>query len=296
MGLFNDRVPAWSPFPDGRSHRQFVYAVMTELHRRRVPARLAPDRETVVLRRPSGVLGLTTLAQKCAPAPLADWQPLISQHVTVLLSSLSGSEVPEDPHEALALLRIRLYPAEDLEGASVIGREVAAGLVAVLALDLPTTVRTVGVAEALDWAIPEDELFALAVTRVAAEPIGAPVPVRTPNHVPVHMLHAESFFTASRLLLLDRLLDDPTSHGALVTVPTRHHLIWHELVDIRALEALNVLLELAPQMHHAGPGPLSPTVYWWRDGQLTQLPATSTDDGVVLHPPDDFVDLLKRLP
>jgi len=85
--------------------------------------------------------------------------------------------------------------------------------------------------------------------------------------------------------------------GALVAVPTRHCLIAHPMVAREtALAATQALLMNAARLYDAGPGAISPHLYWWRDGEMALLPGSVERDRVELRPPPEFVAALERLP
>ena len=82
----------------------------------------------------------------------------------------------------------------------------------------------------------------------------------------------ESFFTATHALWAEELVGPPSPHGALVTVPNRHTLLVHPILDLRVMSATNHMLELTRRMYAEGPGSISDGLFWLRDGTLTRLP------------------------
>src|SRR5436189_868173 len=76
----------------------------------------------------------------------------------------SELEVVEMPHhDPWSVLKVRLYPQSKLQGhvdqAPVVARQLAPGLLAVVARDLPETVEAVQREQATSWGIHDDELF-----------------------------------------------------------------------------------------------------------------------------------------
>jgi hypothetical protein len=84
--------------------------------------------------------------------------------------------------------------------------------------------------------------------------------------------------------------------GALVAVPNRHTMLYAPIADLTVVDTLQAMAILSQRRHAEGPGSLSPTLYWWRDGHLLALPVEVDDDGVRFFPPNEFVEgCLERL-
>lgn len=165
---------------------------------------------------------------------------------------------------------------------------------AVLVLDLPTSVATIPRDETDDWP-PVDELFRIALDNIRAEP----APERQTVEVRGAQIVAElgdSFFVASRLLLLREVLDLAGADGALVAVPTRHALLAHVIRDPTVAQALPPLALLARDTALAGPGAITSSVFWWHAAALTEIPVSIGEDNhVAVAPPDEFITLLNEI-
>ena len=110
-------------------------------------------------------------------------------------------------------------------------------------------------------------------------------------------LVGDSFFTSSHALALGEVLVPPSEHGALVTIPHRHAVLFHPIVDMKAILAINSMIPVTFGMYQEGPGSVSPNLYWWRDGALTHLPTKVTSQSITFSPPDAFVnEVLNKLP
>ena len=135
----------------------------------------------------------------------------------------------------------------------------------------------------------ESELLALGLENLAAEPAPDREDVEVERGVVLRLLSGPSFFVASHLLRLDRLLPQKLDYGALVCTPTRHLLMIHTIRDSRVLMAINAIIPQSYLHHQRGPGSLTPNVYWWHHGQLTLLPTTVDPYAVKFTPPPEFV-------
>jgi hypothetical protein len=178
-------------------------------------------------------------------------------------------------------------------------RELAPGLVEVLALDLPDSV-----------AVFRDEhvescggllaLRAVGMVNLAAEPVEHHKVVHTPEGAELHAFTGNSMFVASKVLLLEQLLGEvvgltETPDGVLVALPNRHELVLHVPRDASAVHALHTLAAYTAETFAETPGPLSPFVYWWRKGTFIQVTDTDSAGGIRVDVPAELGEVLARL-
>jgi hypothetical protein len=176
--------------------------------------------------------------------------------------------------------------------APVVRRPLAAGIQALLTIDLPTAVQSVSRDQVEKWGRPVDELFELGMANVRAQDVPIDDVV---DGTRIRMLVGDSFFTTTWALMLERYLEPVSEHGALVTLPHRHLMLFLPILDVSVVQAIGPLLTIAQRQYQAGPGSISPSLYWWRNGTLTLLPASATKKGVNFTPPDEFVQVLNAL-
>ncbi|WUD74867.1 hypothetical protein OG937_25815 [Streptomyces sp. NBC_00510] len=228
------------------------------------------------------------------------WPLLAREHIGAVLRTLDGPS----PLETLPAeeIRERLYPrlvtpdAVDPETFRY-ARVAAPGLLEVLALDLPESVMTLA-DHALVPLGDARELRGRALLNLRDLPVERHEVVRHAD-VRFDVLVGDSFFTAARVLVLDELVErvtgEPlTADGALVAMPFRHQLAFHAIRDSGVIPALNGMAGFAAAGHEDAVGPISPYVYWWRDGVLTQL-SRKDGDGLLITVGEEFQDVLERL-
>ncbi|MFI7102514.1 hypothetical protein ACIBK8_24520 [Streptomyces sp. NPDC050161] len=248
--------------------------------------------------------GLGNLAAVCHHDRRGErcWPVLIRDHVGKVLRTMDGPQ----PLEILSEDEIRacLYPrvvAEDTLPASDAfryGREPATGLREVLALDLPDAVQMLSEDSLLDVG-DIAELRIRAMNNLRALPVEGHETVRRGDGAAFEVLLGDSFFTASRVLVLDELVErimgtGLTGNGALVAMPFRHQLAFHPIHDAQVIPALQAMAQFAAAGHEDAAGAISPNVFWWRHGRLT--PLSEPDGGglrVVVN--GDFQNMLERL-
>ncbi|MBL4685165.1 MAG: hypothetical protein JKY37_11290 [Nannocystaceae bacterium] len=297
------KVPEWAPFLEAADYRAFIAAVGVDLHRRGDKVEINHGVARLVLEDGSEHrFGLQNLAQICSQAEAGDWPEVIKGHFDGVIRSSASADLEslaEDWDRARAMIKVRLYPhdavADTLPGLAY--REAAEGLLAVLTYDLPDAVATVPRTDVRKWPLSFDEAFELGLDNVMAQDPVHDQEVELESGGCFTAMIGDSFFVTSRMLTLDRTLDGG-EFGALVAVPNRHTMLVSPIVDLTAMEVLNAMLVVAHHRHEEGPGPLSPHLFWCRDGVSPMtLRATVDGDDLSFTAPEEFVDTcLQHLP
>ncbi len=140
-----------------------------------------------------------------------------------------------------------------------------------------------------------------ALRNLRGLPVEGHETVRDADGMCFEVVLGDSFYTASRVLDLDGVARRVTGlplgeHGALVALPFRHQLAFHPIRDTTIIPALGAMASFAATGYEDTPGAISPYVFWWRDGTLTQLSEHDEERGdlrIVVG--DDFQELLERL-
>jgi hypothetical protein len=206
-----------------------------------------------------------------------------------------AASLPDDLDALRDAIRVRLYPTAALEEAEVAPptRTLAQGLSEVVVVDTPDSVMVVDTDHLEQLGHSDAELFALGRDNVRRfESVGLQ---HADEPVELVVAEGESYFTASWAALLDELVEVPP-HGALVVIPSQHALMAHPMRGADAVQAVQVLLGVAHRQFSEAPGPLTPDLYWFHDGELDLLPTVEQDDGQLgFHPTDAFLDVLNQL-
>ena len=77
-------------------------------------------------------------------------------------------------------------------------------------------------------------------------------------------------------------------------MPYRHQLDYHVPRDATAIPSLNLLAAFAAAGSRDSPGPLSPSVYWWRPHALERV-STVDDDGIKIEVRPELTDVLNQI-
>ncbi|MFJ9845450.1 hypothetical protein ACIRYZ_34420 [Kitasatospora sp. NPDC101155] len=253
------------------------------------------------VQRAEGASNLYNLAEFCRRAEPGEWPQLVERHFRALAGA--GESTPQGQDDVLRCAYLRLIaddaiPAEMAPSFSYL-RPVATGLMEALCLDLPDTVRTLDdrfVAE-----VGLERLRAAGRANLIADPVEFDVLEGPTEGSTLYAVTGDSMFTASKALVLDELARAVTGHelpqdGALFTAPSRNYLFFHPLAEPQVAGAVNDLASIALRVHSESPGPLSPRLYWWHQGAVTNL--TRIDEAqrsFSIAPPAELMAILRRL-
>lgn len=209
-----------------------------------------------------------------------EWPDVVRGHFGPLLRG--GLTDPDDlsDDDYLAALRMRLVEAESVASLDGFDHALpwAETVVRLPVVDLPETVATPPASELRrhgELGPLLDRAFRNTAALVDTEELLAER-VEHEGHAFTCVL-GDSFFTASLALVLPDLVhrfepDADLSGGVIFSVPFRHQLNFKV---VRTGADVTDALLLLPRFSVAGfedsPGPLSPHVYLWRDGEVSQL-------------------------
>ncbi len=246
--------------------------------------------------------GLYNVCANCHNAERGerDWPGVVSDHVDSILAAMAEPDPLQElsTEEILARTFLRVSGTStlpDTDGFDY-GRQMAEDLVEVLVLDCPTTVRLFHRDDLARFDL--QALRTAGLTNLLADPI-EDYQVLDGDGATMHIVLG-SVYTASKLLVLPDLMrrtagvEEP-AHGVLVCVPNRHQVAFHPIVDAAVLPSLQALAQFAAMGFSEGVGPVSPYVYWWQQGRLTQLSRADADGGLVIEVDQEFGQVLAEL-
>lgn len=236
--------------------------------------------------------GLSNVAQAWRQSRPSERRDLLLERLAVIDAQQESPQIA--PADMPALARPQLWAladAAELEG-DLVMLEVADDLVAVLSVDLPTTVHAVHPRDIAGTGLTEDELWQRAVQQLDdGESIERNF---LDDDQLVEVLVSDSHFLATQVLALEELMGALPEHGALVALPHRHVLALHPIRDTTVLDAVGVMAPFAVEQFEAGPGSLSAHLYWWHRDGLERIVVDDVKGAV--SPPDSFVAMLEKLP
>ncbi|GEM_PF-731927 len=250
--------------------------------------------------------GLMNLAQLCLSHPREEWPRLIDGHFKALEVSETqkvtrGNEarVYEKVAERL-MVRIdcvsKMYP-----GLKIPGRTALDDLFEYIVIDYPENIESLAENLLQIWNKSLDEVFLKALANTARD---APFPF-TKEEVegaPVYFVCNDSFYTATHWRFLDRYPESAGKFGRIFALPNRHTLMYIPVENRDAIAAFHRMIQFIQTRYLNGPGSITPTVYWEKDGTVLAIPSTARIDekqniiGLSVFPPDEFWKWVRALP
>jgi hypothetical protein len=295
--------PDWARPMSRSDATSFLAAVGEDLERRGMPFAIGEGVARIERGSVESDYGLTNLAQRCNHVGRDAWAATIAYHFDTLFAAQAGYAAPEEPpgmdlSDVRTILKVRLFPDASnggMDPTPPVSWDFAPGVVAAFVYDLPTTVATVNVEHINAWGKSHDELMRIAVENVRGDLVESQTLMENGPSAPI-ALSGDHHFAASHVFLLRERLPPEAMDGAVLAVPYRHALLYAPIVDLGLVHSINRLIPLAVGLFQQGPGSISPALYWWRDGSVTELPSQFDRTRVQFAPPDGFVQVLNRLP
>ena len=247
--------------------------------------------------------GLTNLAAECHLAgPESAWPAVVTAHVRGILAAAADpylvDRLPAEEILSRVFLRLvnRAMVGEDADAYLRYARPHGGDLLELLVLRSPGNVRHIRDCDV--ERVGAERMWAAGLENLVRDPLGRHS-MRVVDGARIHFVDGDSVHTASKLLVLKDVLRralGPREYpdGLLVAAPNRYELVFSP-VDEHVSSTLAVLARYAYRSCLEGSGPVSPNVYWWRDGGLTRVSSAERDGTVAIDASGDFADLLLRL-
>jgi len=294
--------PDWAaPLETPERFRAFLDGVAAYFAKRNLSAHIHPS--GVVHPDPNNVetaWGLSNLLQICATRNPAEFSGVIASHFDLLERAAAqhqqlASKIA-DWEYARPRLRIRLWDEEVRQAlANSITRETIPGLLSALAIDLPESIDTVSHDLLKSWDKTAVEVFDIARENtwdavqpepklLAPEQLGA-----------IQIVEADSYYTASIALQIDRLPQLLGPHGVFLSVPTRAGMLalpFHQMAD---LQLLAHMVRFTRHCFEQGPGSISHRLWWYRLGTWHEIPYESDPERISVMPPLAFEQYLSTI-
>lgn len=244
-------------------------------------------------------LGLDNLVRKVRSADGAEWDRIVRAHLAALLRP--GDDPTGD--DLATRIVARLLDVSVGSGDPRLTFDYALpwqpGVAEILAVDHPDHVSMLGDGSVRDLA-PLGPWYDRARRNLWRELTEtAEIRVETVEHDGHRFLCAlsDSVYTASSALLLPELLPQwvpgiDMSGGVLFAVPFRNQLAFAACSSAEAaLGGLMLLPVFAANGYSDGVGPVSPNVYYWRDGTVTQISSVA-HDALNVTPPPELLEII----
>jgi hypothetical protein len=295
-------APEWTSFPNFADYEAFITLVKKYFGQKRLTFTVEED--MIVVEDPNWPyqqVGLSNLAQMCKQSRRSQWRLIIREHFEGMLRSAAFEQTfyqkAHDYAYAAHYIGVRVYPKayiSHIGEEATIKRELADDLVALLVFDFPHVVSNVKPETTIQWNKTDEELYEVGFgnsrmnysAEVAAEDI---------NGTKIWFIQGDHFFVANAVLDLELQPVPGGTYGALVGVPHRHAVMVYPIDNLDVVKALQPFVVILQGLFKDGPGSISDSLYWYRNGQLTRLPYSLNGDTFEFTPPEDFLELMNGM-
>jgi hypothetical protein len=290
----SDAVPSWCPFFSPEQYERFRTLLRAELAKHGLQHEIHLVEGYADLDFPGNLrdrVGLVGPAQKCNMRPEAEWARTLTEHFSSLDQTQSNLQLMRDFDSVRDAIRVRVYPDlfVDQPDATVL-RFLAPGINVHPVVDMPDRVMVVLRRHLSDWGLSEDELFRLGTEQARRHETVGPELIDLGEGVSFHTIRGNSFLVSANALWLEEYIE-PAGRGALVALPNRHEVLFHEIKSLGPLvRTHDALAKIVRDLFDEGPGSISPELYWWCDGRWTHLPLKFERGRLVHLLPREFVE------
>ena len=287
------KVPEWAASYDAPLYQRFLAVVLKDCEKR-----WGKSVETLDGVKAGGrVRPLRELAEMCRHMPERLWPRAVEGHFGRIArdeAEAAAFAKREDLKSERERLRIRIVPERSIQGdaaSAAVARPVAPGLVAALVLEGKTPAEPLTAETANEWGVSTGAMFVAARENHRRRKVKK----ESGNGFEVGVVMGEDPDTATEMLFLDEYIKVEPPAGTIVVVPTQRAMLFHEVRDKAAVDALQTVLVVGHQLFQKGPFPILPLLYWWRRGRFALLPIEVQGETVRFMPPVEFVQALQKI-
>lgn len=216
------------------------------------------------------IFGLEPLRRRLGTVSVGEWADAVDHHFSLLLGA--DPDVPERFEEAAAGLRSAVVAEADLglfEGA-LVERKLVDGLGERLMLKKGPLGITVSADALARWDTAPARVWAKARSgSLWDEPVERHE-IRVGPRTRFGAIRGGRW-TSTHVLAIDRILKKPTEYGALVAVPARDEVLFHQIENESFADAALAMLSFAGSSYAESPLPIGCDLYWWSPPGLKRI-------------------------
>jgi hypothetical protein len=220
-----------------------------------------------------------------------DWRGAVENHLAIIDTILATTPGQIDFSEVRSSLRVRIVPNAERDG-DIIERPLAPGLRLGLAVDYPECISTLTRVAVEHWGVSDNKLFDIALSNMPPF-ISTSHEVHVVNGLNIEVVENDSCYGAITGVLALPLLVSNVNLGALVGIPNRDTIAFHQVVDAHSIEMAQTLVAATMTLFQHSPYSLARIPYWWHNGTFEVFSPTPVGGGrAILLPPVGLLRLL----
>lgn len=296
-------APEWTPFSSMDDYQQFIKHVGAYFSRKGLQYTI--DRDAVLVTDTSwkhGQMGLANLAQMCNQSRRSDWKSIIHEHFDSMQRSGDFDDAfykrAHDYSYAAPYIGVRIYPTDYVSQIGeevVILRPVAEDLTAMLVFDFEHGISNIKPETTIQWNKTNEALFEIGLANIRQK-YAAETATEKVDDTGIWVMQGSHFFVANSVLDLHLQSIPSGAYGFLIGIPHRHAVLASPINDLGVITRLPQFAYIVQGMYGEGPGSISESLYWYRDGELILLPYSIEEENFTFTPPQEFLDVMNELP
>jgi hypothetical protein len=242
-------------------------------------------------------IGLPGLYRRFRDQPAAEWPTLVANHFRVVASLTAPGPASDDLNAQSASLLVRVGPPyPSVPPVSVWSRPIpGTELATMLVLQQGPGMRFVRVDMIEESGRSGDDWCTVGLDNLRRQTPAGSLRVVEPESGLLACCVGDAH-DASRSLFVDELLPEPAPHGVLLSVPRRDALLALPVNRKATLQRSLALLKLFTQSQHdEASHPISPEVFWVRQGVWQPVGITVSEAGVQMSLPAELIEIFRGL-
>lgn len=295
-------APDWTSFTSLYDFEKFIGVVKSYFDGKRLA--FTREDDLLIVRDPrwkAERMGLSNLAQICKQSPASEWKQIVAVHFDGLHRSMDFQrEFLAKAHDyayAAPYIGVRVYPrnyVEHIGDEVTIKHSIADDLVAMLVFDFPQTVSNIKPETTIQWNKTNEELYDIGLANIRHK---YPWQVNSEliSGMRIWFIEGEDLFVANSVLVMHLLSIPYSIYGSLVAIPNRHTVIVYPIENLEVISVLQPFIAILQGLYKDGPGSISSSLYWYRDGELSILPYEIGGDALNFKPTEEFIEVLNQL-
>lgn len=307
FSFFKKPIPNWASCLNGKQYSAFLKALERHLQKWEIFSYQLNDNGGLALPWETSVgalkfgLDISRLAPACARIGIKEYNSVMTHSLNVFerMNELSRELDSSDFDQAKKYIGVRIYDEDyysTAAGQNAVGGKVADGLCWMLVYDLPDAVRIISRKTASFWGVSDEELF-----KIGVENIRQSYPLESsPRDVDGFqglVVTGDHFFAPNIVFEMETHPELLGRHGALFGIPYRNAVLIYPFENGEVISKIQTLIHLSFKLYEdgAGPGSISPRLYWYNNKVITDIPYQLTEDGIDIFAPEEFSELVTRL-
>jgi hypothetical protein len=189
-----------------------------------------------------------------------------------------------------------IYPEAVVGTTQLFYAPIAEGIVGVLTEDREDGVYSMTMKALTDYGLDQQEACELALNNVwkrNLEPSCLPI-TDNAEDLRLQIIHDDEPLAATYVYRLAAYCKSP--YGAFFILPTRRHLIFHEVIDRKFIPAVHELIFIARTLVN-NPAPINAELYWRSvDGLIKRVSYDLVDDKLTIHIAENLLPFFAEIP